>query len=76
MEHEYLIQQEANMHMRTAQDEGRRDRLARSARAPRNSGGWMVFSAGLSRVAGAARGSAETIRAWLTSPSEPQEECC
>jgi hypothetical protein len=76
MEHGYLIQQEAKMHIKTAEDEGRRDRFARSARAPRNSGGWTVFAAGLGRVAGATRKSAETMRAWLTSRSGPQEQCC
>jgi hypothetical protein len=76
MEHEYLIQQEAKMHMRIAEDAGRRDRLARSARAPRSSRAGTVFVAGLSRAAGTAREGAETIRAWLGSPSEPQEQCC
>jgi hypothetical protein len=69
MEHDYLIQQEAKTHMRTAEEEGRRGRLARSARAPRHWGGWMVLAAALSRAASATERAAEAIRSWVLQPA-------
>ena len=69
MEHEYLIQQEAKMHMKTAEAAGHQDRLARSARTPRNWGGWMVLAAALSRVASATESAAEGIRSWVLQPA-------
>jgi len=69
MEHDYLIQQEAKMHMRTAEEDGRRDRLARTGRAPRSWGGWMVLATALSRVASTTESAAESIRSWVLQPA-------
>ena len=69
MEHDYLIQQEAKMHMRNAEEEARQSRLARSARASRHWEGWVVLAAALTRAAVATERAAEAIRSRVLGPS-------